>query len=192
MSLSFLFCSWNLQGEGHSSIENLIQQNHISKESKHYEGRWASENLVRIVLLIFGENIYKFQKWFTMKLVNFKESLYYWFPFTLRPSIIHLNMLGVCWRLCPTVFPSQLRFDGNFVLLSSRFYNNHYFKILHTAVVLSWHVQNLLWVAGQQLYHSNAKFLLNLNIKQKIISEMGPFYTMLFVPIFQQPGRTMN
>ena len=49
--------------------------------------------------------------------------------------------------------------------------------------VVSW------WPAAQSQQY---KISIEFKLQAKIIGEMGLFYTMLFVPIFQQPGRIMN
>ena len=53
-----------------------------------------------------------------------------------------------------TVFPSQFKFDGNFVSLSSRFLYSALQKFVHgTTAVLSWHVQKFgaVWSPATEL-----------------------------------------
>ena len=75
-----------------------------------------------------------------------------------------------------TVFPSQFKFDGNFVSLSSQFWYSDYYKILYMAQQLCCRgmCKNLLRSDGQQRNYSKVKFPSNLNCRQKIVSETGP------------------
>ena len=75
-----------------------------------------------------------------------------------------------------TVFPSQFKFDGNFVSLSPRFeYSDHY-KILYMARQLCCRgmCKNLLRSDVLQQSYGKAKFPSNLNCGQKTVSETGP------------------
>ena len=74
-------------------------------------------------------------------------------------------------------FTSQFKFDGNFVSFSPRFQYSDHNKILYLARQLCYRgmCKNLLWSDGQQGIYSKAKFPLNLNYEQKIVSETGPW-----------------
>ena len=92
---------------------------------------------------------------------------------------VHLN--SFCCSAAPgpvslTVFPSQFKFDGNFVSLSPRFYHNDRYKILYMARQLCCRgmCKNLLRSDGQQRSYGKAKFPSNLNCGQKTVSETGP------------------
>ena len=75
-----------------------------------------------------------------------------------------------------TVFPSQSKFDGNFVLLSHRLHYRDRYKILCMARQLCCRgmCKNLLRSDGQQRSYGKAKFPSYLNCGQKTVSETGP------------------
>ena len=81
------------------------------------------------------------------------------------------------WRpISWTVSPSQIKFDGKFVFLSSRCWFKYHYKILLMTRQLCCcgMCKNLQWTNGHQLIYSNVKSPLNLNFQQKAVSEMGP------------------
>ena len=88
-----------------------------------------------------------------------------------------LLMTLVLGPISLTVFPSQFKFDGNFVLLSSKFQYSDRYKILYMARQLCCRgmCKNLLRSDGQQRNYSKAKFSSNVNCGQKIVSETGPW-----------------
>ena len=75
-----------------------------------------------------------------------------------------------------TFFPSQFKFDGNFVLLSPRLHYRDRYKILYMARQLCCRgmCKNLLRSDGQQRSYGKAKFPSYLNCGQKTVSETGP------------------
>ena len=75
-----------------------------------------------------------------------------------------------------TVFPSQFKFDGNFVSISPRLHNRDRYKILYMARQLCCRgmCKNLLRSDGQQRSYGKAKFPSYLNCGQKTVSETGP------------------
>ena len=75
-----------------------------------------------------------------------------------------------------TVFPSQFKFNGNFVALSPRFWYSDRYKILYMAWQLCCHgmCKTLLRSDGQQRNYSQAKFPSNFNCGQKIVGETWP------------------
>ena len=74
-----------------------------------------------------------------------------------------------------TVFPSQFKLDGNFVLLSSRLHYRDRYKILYMARQLCCRgmCKYLLRSDGQQRSYGKAKFPSYLNCGQKTVSETG-------------------
>ena len=98
---------------------------------------------------------------------------------TIRQSR-SLNTAEHVWEAGPvsqTVSPSQFKFDGNFVSLSSRFLFSDPYKILYMTRQMCCRgmCKNLLRSDGQQQNYSKAKFPSNLNCGQKIVSETGPW-----------------
>ena len=75
-----------------------------------------------------------------------------------------------------TFFPSQFKFDGNFVLLSPQLHYRDRYKILYMARQLCCRgmCKNLLRSDGQQRSYGKAKFPSYLNCGQKTVSETGP------------------
>ena len=75
-----------------------------------------------------------------------------------------------------TFFPSQFKFDENFVLLSPRLHYRDRYKILYMARQLCCRgmCKNLLPSDGQQRSYGKAKFPSYLNCGQKTVSETGP------------------
>ena len=83
-----------------------------------------------------------------------------------------------CLKCSLTVFPSQFKFDGNFVSLSPRFKYSARYKILYMTRQLCCRVMCKKWLRsdGQQRNHSKAKFPSSLNCEQKKnVSETGPW-----------------
>ena len=76
-----------------------------------------------------------------------------------------------------TVFPSQFKFDGNFVSLSPRLHYRDRYKILYMARQLCCRgmCKNLLRSDGQQRSYGKAKFPSYLNCGLKTVSETGPW-----------------
>ena len=67
-------------------------------------------------------------------------------------------------------FPSQFKFDGNFILFSSKLWYCDRYEIL-----LSWHVQNFYaYNTIVQWSYTNSNFPSDLNNDGKIFREMGP------------------
>ena len=75
-----------------------------------------------------------------------------------------------------TVFPSQFKFDGNFVSISPRLHYRDRYKILYMARQLCCRgmCKNLLRSDGQQRSYGKAKFPSCLNCGLKTVSETGP------------------
>ena len=95
-----------------------------------------------------------------------------WFVYLWRP-LVGIHNLG---PVSLTAFPSQFKFDGNFVSLSSRFWYIDRYKILYMARQLCCRgmCKNLLRSDDQQRNYSKANFPSNLNCGQNIVSETGP------------------
>ena len=112
------------------------------------------------------------------KLLN-KQSSCWWFQMSCYSCNIPIMSIALCAEQGPvwlTVFPTQLKFDGNFISLSPRFWYNDRYKILYMARQLCCHgmCKNLLQIDGQQQSYGKAKFPSNLNCGQKNVSETNP------------------
>ena len=77
------------------------------------------------------------------------------------------------------VFPSQFKFNRNFVLLSPRFQQSDCYKILYITQKHCFRgmCKNLLRSDGKQWNYSEAKFPSNGSCEQKVIIETGPCVT---------------
>ena len=74
------------------------------------------------------------------------------------------------------IVSSQLRFNWNFVLLRSRFYQNGRYKFLHMTLLYFRGICKIFLRSGGQELNYKAK--LKVWIKSKMFNEIGPWFTM--------------
>ena len=174
----------------------------VTKENSYKNGSCSDSLTLTFKVILHFDSEFK-EIVFSITLVYWSKPANVCYNVLLFRIILQLHLMSsfpepclsqVIWGLgpcCTNVFPSQFKFDGNFVSLSPRLSFSDCYKILYMVRQLCCRgmCKNLLRSDGQQQNYSKGKFPSNLKCVQKIVSEPGPwlFKTQLAWHILDSP-----